>query len=643
MLGIQSAEDLVLATRISQAVNVSPVLDNCFFHALALYFLANQLPFPDDLFTRFGTETPEIAELKARFPRMDSLALFEDYVFAKHPDSNPFPDHLVEKTMVLGIFLRSWFTKHLAEHEANRKALFKVEESQAVRGVDENHITFISLINAYYEAKFADAWQEEARQEEVRQEEVRQEEVRQEVATQKNAARENGGMMVSFLEQVAHNPIYQANSDFFRALPEVFDEELCKVYWEGSGYARYCAYLNANVKISHSDVVAILKDELEIPYVIYSQDSSPITSHLPESANMPVFELALNVQAGHYYLLKSEQTEDLLEKYSLQHEVYLQEREEVLRARNYFVERAKQRSSTFLAATLPFTHSLRSPVDLLVQRVRELDKFILNPQEDIEPVVQVANRRGATSSVTLTRDSERSRKETARTPKVNTSASARKKRVGFSIEESTKDSVSKRSQPDREQSSQKRSTITQKPAEHASQGKKTAKPPLRSARQRELERRIGRLEISLKLLFAKTVKYRNKLKHPPEGLSEKDLVKYEKKYKDAIDAVTDMHTKISDALNCFKESPRLEKDYKVFSKASIDAVEGKNKLILKQHRDDSQFYANLAGFILGLGVFYGLFVLGNYIKNGGRCTLFQTDGEQLVDRVEDDIAAMALV
>jgi len=179
-----SAGNAVLEDKIAQAVNVSPVLDNCFFHALALYFLANQIPLPEGLFTRLDNDTPALVLLKNRFPNMESLDLFQNYALVAHPRKNYFPHHLVEKTMILGIFLRRFFINRLYEHRANCQALFQCEDEDE-QGVDERKITFMSLMNGFHTAKLQDI------------------------------ANGNQNHMDSFLQQVEHNPIYQANSDYF--------------------------------------------------------------------------------------------------------------------------------------------------------------------------------------------------------------------------------------------------------------------------------------------------------------------------------------------------------------------------------------------------------------------------------------------
>lgn len=95
-------------------VDVSAALENCFFHSLALYYLLTKRPFPNDLFMVYETDLPEVKNIKQFIPNFNSLNLFE--IFARQCqkiEDLPAPHFLFEKTLVLGVLLRSWFVKEL--------------------------------------------------------------------------------------------------------------------------------------------------------------------------------------------------------------------------------------------------------------------------------------------------------------------------------------------------------------------------------------------------------------------------------------------------------------------------------------------------------------------------------------------------
>ena len=116
----------LLQTRITQSVDVSGAFDNCFFHCYGTYLLANKLPLPDDLFTfqsLLGGGS-SAAQLQALFPNTKSLNVFDDYERLHNPDQDlPSPNHVFEKSLVLGFLMREWFATELSKDNDHRDAM----------------------------------------------------------------------------------------------------------------------------------------------------------------------------------------------------------------------------------------------------------------------------------------------------------------------------------------------------------------------------------------------------------------------------------------------------------------------------------------------------------------------------------------
>jgi hypothetical protein len=107
-----------LPERIVEALDVSAAFDNCFFHAYALYLIANNRSLPKDLFT-FNSilDDSYAAKLQKIVPDENSLFLFAEYSKRHEPNNESLsPNFIVEKTLVLGFLLREWFATHMAEH-----------------------------------------------------------------------------------------------------------------------------------------------------------------------------------------------------------------------------------------------------------------------------------------------------------------------------------------------------------------------------------------------------------------------------------------------------------------------------------------------------------------------------------------------
>ncbi|KTD18548.1 Dot/Icm secretion system substrate [Legionella lansingensis] len=171
MLSSQKIETILIEDRadkrIREAISVSPVFENCFFHCIALHYLCNNIRLPEDLFRPAKNDSKLVLQLKELLK--DEAALHEffiDYERSKTStssskrelaDSEEFDStqYLFEKTLILGILFRHWFVNQLDnKHSLAVRYEFPHLES---RGCDERHITFSKLIVKFREAALEDA------------------------------------------------------------------------------------------------------------------------------------------------------------------------------------------------------------------------------------------------------------------------------------------------------------------------------------------------------------------------------------------------------------------------------------------------------------------------------------------------------
>lgn len=318
----QLSQDINLAT----AIDISEALDNCFFHAFALYHLANKQELPTNLFTVHPHDDFMVKHLKELIFSGETLEFYFN------------ESRLFEKTMVLGILFRSWFVLNLLALDNNRNKLFAVNGQDRLI-TSEDGATFVTLLTEYQSA-------------------IRQ------------------GNLATIEEKYKDIAIFEANADYFRKFSGNIEEEKSQIekYWNNQGYINYCNYLaQSGVKISHEDISPVLK-ELEIPYLICSKTTSDIVArNLNTSEKKPIFLLAINPGAAHYYLLLTEETKDLLEEYRTQRERYKEEREKILANESHDkLKLCENNPNWFLVAILPRGFIGRhSSMELLIERISE--------------------------------------------------------------------------------------------------------------------------------------------------------------------------------------------------------------------------------------------------------------------------------
>ncbi|WP_131793568.1 hypothetical protein [Legionella brunensis] len=152
MLGVAQAQELLRqekakrVERFKEAVDVSAAMDNCFFHSLALHFLGNGKPFPAELFAENTLDAPAVRQLKQLLQEEASQRLLT---------TSATPDYLFEKTLILGVLLRSWFVQQLLQSKESREAIFSFP-GEVSSEHDLRRGSFVQMVADYREAALAD-------------------------------------------------------------------------------------------------------------------------------------------------------------------------------------------------------------------------------------------------------------------------------------------------------------------------------------------------------------------------------------------------------------------------------------------------------------------------------------------------------
>ncbi len=343
-----------LRVRIEEALNVSGAFDNCFFHTYTIYLLANKLPLPEDLFTFksiLGAESPA-SKLQARFPNQDSLSLFAEFAQRHHPDEAPLsPDFIVEKTLVLGFLMREWFATQMAQSVAvaNRiqeDALTKFKNYRTSRWDEiDTDLLLSGPEGVLYTANKA------------------------------------------FLEYyMTHHPqngtLTEEEARFKKYFTDAAEDEdkALEAYWKAEGYQNYCRLIaNPSTKLAYNDVMSVI-EMLNQPLAIYNIDQSIIYSNKGRE-DLPKMEVKFHAMAGHYYLLKTDETAPLLREYAQSMEQYAIDREVVLRVIGDKNLAAEEQSSLLVGAICPNGHLNKPSFNLLLDKVDLLHEFVREHQQ----------------------------------------------------------------------------------------------------------------------------------------------------------------------------------------------------------------------------------------------------------------------
>ncbi|MFA5960964.1 MAG: hypothetical protein WC785_10670 [Tatlockia sp.] len=344
-------------------IDVLPTFNNCFFHCLSLHYLSKGIPLPDDLFTPHGLDTQYVRAIKKVIQTAEDLELFKQVT-----DSS----YLVEKTLVLGVLFRSYFSNFLSDNWELGVKLFDSKDENLPQGMQE--LIFMKLVEGRLELG-----------------------------------------LEAFLQNVQEQApsIYLANKDFFKQVKEP------ELYWLEEGYLNFCRYIGTNIKLSAFEADLFLTSKLNIPFAAYNDDKKSNEKLLITSnSEQPDFQFLLDAKDKHYNFIET-QPSQVLEEYKTRFEGYKLEREKILAmAANSHTKLAEAQNSPFLlvAATFPASEEgFKYPMQLLVNRLNYLSEKskakkleIIAPEEIAEIVIteQTAQPEMEDQSIKITEQDE---------------------------------------------------------------------------------------------------------------------------------------------------------------------------------------------------------------------------------------------
>jgi hypothetical protein len=338
-----------LQARLQESLNVSGTFDNCFFHAYSAHLLANKQPV-DHLFTFksiLGSDSPA-SQLQQKLVNSDLLTLFKDSSNSKNSQQAPIsPNFIVEQTLVLGILMREWFATQMAMHP-------EISDSMET--------TVISNFDSYREFRWYDT------------------------PIQDLLLCENGVLYTaneSFLEYFTNRyllkntvltPEQTRFEQYFEG--ETTNNEAIKAYWKNEGYKNYYQLLaQSSTKLSSADIAPVIEFSGQ-GLTIYSSNSE--RSYSNEGVlGKPQMELLIQGGNGHYHLLKTDETNALLNEYEDSYKHYLLDREAILKTPGDKNSVAESTPSLLVKAICPENSFNKKPFDLLLDKIDDLSNHLI--------------------------------------------------------------------------------------------------------------------------------------------------------------------------------------------------------------------------------------------------------------------------
>ncbi|HHY1071559.1 TPA: Dot/Icm T4SS effector Ceg23 [Legionella pneumophila] len=329
-----------LQERVENAVDVSGAFDNCFFHNFALYLLTNNLPLPDDLFhfKSIINRNSKAEQLFEFFHNPESLNLFS--ILDKKNDVSKPSGYLFEKSLILGFLLREWFPTQLVNN-----SVVKTEMLEGEKGV----------FNAFKNYKEYRSF--------MPKEELK--------TTEFGVLYEANEAFLEYFYNRSESTLINKDSPFEKYFVDSSsDEEAIKNYWDAEGYILYCQHLaKPQVKLSYIEIMTMMK-VINQPLTIYDRStSSVVAEYVNPKFNLPNFEVAIDALQGHYFLLKTEETEKELEDYERSYAQYKRDRSEILSNSD------KPVSSLLVRATCPKGHLDEDPFIALIESLSEINSL----------------------------------------------------------------------------------------------------------------------------------------------------------------------------------------------------------------------------------------------------------------------------
>ncbi|HAU1830205.1 TPA: type IV secretion protein Dot, partial [Legionella pneumophila] len=305
-----------------------------------LYLLTNNLPLPEDLFhfKSIINRNSKAEQLFEFFHNPESLSLFS--ILDKENDVSEPSGYLFEKSLILGFLLREWFPTRLVNNSE-----VKMEMLEGEKGV-------CSAFKNYKEYRSF-----------MPKEELK--------TTEFGVLYEANEAFLEYFYNRSENTLINKDSPFEKYFVDSSsDEEAIKNYWDAEGYTLYCQHLaKPQVKLSYIEIMTMMR-VINQPLTIYDRStSSVVAEYVNPKVNLPDFEVAIDALQGHYFLLKTEETEKELEEYERSHAQYKRDRSEIL------AHSDKPVSSLLVRATCPKGHLDEDPFVALIESLSEINSL----------------------------------------------------------------------------------------------------------------------------------------------------------------------------------------------------------------------------------------------------------------------------
>ncbi|HCC3210153.1 TPA: Dot/Icm T4SS effector Ceg23, partial [Legionella pneumophila] len=304
------------------------------------YLLTNNLPLPDDLFhfKSIINRNSKAEQLFEFFHNPESLNLFS--ILDKKNDVSKPSGYLFEKSLILGFLLREWFPTQLVNN-----SVVKTEMLEGEKGV----------FNAFKNYKEYRSF--------MPKEELK--------TTEFGVLYEANEAFLEYFYNRSESTLINKDSPFEKYFVDSSsDEEAIKNYWDAEGYILYCQHLaKPQVKLSYIEIMTMMK-VINQPITIYDRStSSVVAEYVNPKVNLPDFEVAIDALQGHYFLLKTEETEKELEEYERSYAQYKRDRSEIL------AHSDKPVSSLLVRATCPKGHLDEDPFIALIESLSEINSL----------------------------------------------------------------------------------------------------------------------------------------------------------------------------------------------------------------------------------------------------------------------------
>ncbi|HFD2319054.1 TPA: type IV secretion protein Dot, partial [Legionella pneumophila] len=248
--------------------------------------------------------------------------------------------YLFEKSLILGFLLREWFPTQLVNNSE-----VKMEMLEGEKGV-------CSAFKNYKEYRSF-----------MPKEELK--------TTEFGVLYEANEAFLEYFYNRSENTLINKDSPFEKYFVDSSsDEEAIKNYWDAEGYTLYCQHLaKPQVKLSYIEIMTMMR-VINQPLTIYDRSTSSVVAEcVNPKVNLPDFEVAIDALQGHYFLLKTEETEKELEEYERSHAQYKRDRSEIL------AHSDKPVSSLLVRATCPKGHLDEDPFVALIESLSEINSL----------------------------------------------------------------------------------------------------------------------------------------------------------------------------------------------------------------------------------------------------------------------------